>query len=78
MKMRDSWADIAEDGHPMIDWEQAVEYAIAFDSGSRGYDEALGKLITTVQRIAFERGFEAGMRAKHPEELLLTMTMGNA
>jgi hypothetical protein len=77
-KMRENWADIAEDGHPVIDWEMAVDNAMAFDGGARDYDASLGKLIIAVQRMAFERGFDAGMNAKHPQERLLSMTMGNA
>lgn len=76
--MRESWADISEDGHPMINWEEAIDNAMAFDSGARDYDSSLGKLIVSVQRMAFERGFEAGINAKTPEERLLSLTMGNA
>lgn len=76
--MQEKWADISEDGHPMIDWEEAVSNAMAFDNGSRDYDSSLGKLVVAIQRMAFERGFEAGMDAKNPIDRLLARTMGNA
>lgn len=72
------WIDVSEDGRPLIDWEQAIDNAMAFDAGDRGQDASLGKLITMVQRMAFERGFEAGINTKSSQEHLLLLTMGNA
>lgn len=76
--MTESWIDVSEDGRPIIDWEQAIENAMAFDAGARDQDASLGKLITAVQRMAFERGFEAGINTKSPQEHLLLLTLGNA
>ena len=39
--MLESWIDVSEDGFPMIDWDEAVEYAMAFDGGARDYHSSL-------------------------------------
>lgn len=62
-KMRDNWLDVTEDGHPSIEWERAADNAIAFDGGARDYDACLGKLITAVQREAFDAGYRKGLEA---------------
>ena len=72
------WANINDDGELYIDWDMIFELSQEFDMGIKDYDASLAKLITLIQRLSFERGYEAGIRANKPIEALLTMTMGNA
>lgn len=77
-KNQGNWINVLDDGQPQIDWEQAVRNAMAFDQGERDINASMGKIITSVQRMAFEQGFEAGVNSKHPQGYLLSTTMGNA
>lgn len=72
------WAHVDDDGKLCIDWETIFEQSIDYDAGANDYDAQLAKLITLIQKFSFERGYEAGIRAKHPVENLLCLTMGNA
>jgi len=76
--MTPKWADFSKDGDILIDWEQAIENAIAFDAGSRDKDASLGKMLVSIQRMAFECGYEAGINNKHPDGRMLIFTGGNA
>lgn len=76
--MQELWADVTEDGELVIDWERAIENAMAFDQGERDYEAALGKLLIAVQRMSFERGYDAGCCSNDPRSRLLSLTMGNA
>ena len=62
----------------MIDWDAALLLSMDFDAGDRDEDAAWGKILTSVQRMAFERGYAAGCESKHPSAKLLSLTMGNA
>lgn len=77
-KSQKSWLDILDDGTPMIDWEQVLRKAIRFDQGQRDSDACMAKVLVSVQRSSFERGYEAGINTTHPQAHLLSMTMGNA
>lgn len=72
------WADIDEDGELIIDWNEVFQNSLEFDSGDRTFDSCLGKLISSIQRESFERGFAAGVEAKHPQAKILAYTGGNA
>ncbi len=78
--MQEMWADITEDGEPLIDWDEAVQKAQLFDGGDREYDAALGKILVQVQREAYERGFRDGLASKGASEQMnaLTFTGGTA
>jgi hypothetical protein len=78
--MNEMWADITDDGEPMIDWDEAVQKALLFDGGDREYDAALGKILVQVQREAFEIGFREGVASKGPimQMTALTFTGGTA
>lgn len=78
--MNEMWADITDDGEPMIDWDEAVQKALLFDGGDREYDAALGKILVQVQREAFEMGFRQGVESKGPimQMTALTFTGGTA
>jgi|DEB3_MinimDraft_2_1074329.scaffolds.fasta_scaffold02318_6 hypothetical protein len=71
------WAYMTEDSIE-IDWSQVFDNAMNYDAGDKCFDARLAKLITMVQRYSFERGFEAGCNAKHPQERLLAYTGGQA
>lgn len=72
------WADIDENGDLIIDWNEVFDNSNEFDCGDRTFDSCLGKLISAIQKDAFERGFAAGVDAKHPQAKLLAYTGGNA
>ena len=71
------WAEV-KDGNLVIDWNEVFDKSQDYDHGERSFDSALGKLIALVQKNAFERGFIAGIDARHPEQRLLGYTGGNA
>ena len=75
---REAWADISSEGELLIDWEEAITNADAFDSGSREYDAGFGKLIVMLQRTSFEKGFKKGISSKDGTSILLADTKGNA
>jgi hypothetical protein len=75
---REQWADVSNEGELLIDWEEAIANAEAFDSGARDYDAGFGKLIIMVQRMSFERGFKEGIDSKDNTSNLLSLTCGNA
>ena len=75
---REQWADVSNEGELLIDWEEAIANAEAFDSGARDYDAGFGKLIIMVQRMSFERGFKEGIDSKENTSKLLSLTCGNA
>jgi hypothetical protein len=72
------WADVDEDGELIIDWNEVFFNSNEYDIGDRSYDSCMGKLISSIQRDAFERGFAAGVEAKHPQAKILAYTGGNA
>ena len=72
------WLDFEPDGTLMIDWDEAVRKAIHFDQGQRNCDVCTAKALVHVQRMSFERGYEAGFNSKTEQEYLLSTTMGNA
>jgi hypothetical protein len=72
------WADVDEDGKLLIDWEEVIENARAFDHGDRDYEAALAKMIIQIQRMAFEKGFELGVNAKPETARLMIFPAGNA
>jgi hypothetical protein len=77
-KMMVEWAEVNKDGNLVIDWNEVFENSQEYDLGRRTFDSALGKLIAMVQKTSFEKGFLAGIDAKHPEQRLLGYTGGNA
>ena len=72
------WAEVNKDGNLVIDWNEVFDKSQDYDHGERTFDSALGKLIALVQKNAFERGFIAGIDARHPEQRLLGYTGGNS
>lgn len=76
--MEENFASVASNGDVEIDWELAVLLSMDFDEGDRDDDAMWGKILTAVQRMAFERGYAAGCESTHPRESLLALTMGNA
>jgi len=75
---RHDWADITEEGELMIQWEEIAFKAYEFDRGERDYDSALGKLISLIERRAFEEGYKQGMDARGSQSALLAFTGGTA
>lgn len=73
-----TWADVDEDGKLLIDWEEVLENARAFDKGDRDYDAALAKMIIQIQRMSFEKGYELGINAKPETAQLIIFPAGNA
>lgn len=61
-----------------IDWSEVFDNASNYDAGDTSFDAQLGKLISMVQRRAFERGYLSGCQSKHPQDVLLSYTGGNA
>jgi len=61
-----------------IDWSTVFDYAMSYDAGDKCFDARLAKLIATVQRMSFEKGFAAGCATKHQQESLLAYTAGHA
>lgn len=76
--MNPKWANFSADGNMFIDWEQAIENAMAFDGGARDREASLGKMLVSIQRMAFECGYEAGINNKHPDARMFIFTGGNA
>ena len=76
--MEEPFADVSDDGELIIDWDTAILLSMDFDAGYRDDETAWGKILISVQRMAFERGYAAGCESKHPREALLALTMGNA
>lgn len=76
--MLESWIDASEDGFSMIDWDEAVEYGMAFDGGARDYHSSLGKLVTPIQREAFEAGYRKGLEADKELGATLLAPAGHA
>jgi len=72
------WANIDDNGDLVIDWSVVADYAREYELGLKDFDSTLALLLTRVQRVAFEQGFEAGCRSKTPVESLLVLTLGNA
>ena len=76
--MEEPFADVSEDGELIIDWDAAILLSMDFDAGHRDDETSWGKILISVQRMSFERGYAAGCAAKYPRDSLLALTMGNA
>ena len=76
--MEEPFADVSEDGELLIDWDAVILLSMDFDAGHRDNETSWGKILISVQRMAFERGYAAGCLSKHPRDGLLAFTMGNA
>ena len=72
------WAEIDKNGDLVINWEDVFENSQDYDHGERTYQSALGKLIALVQKEAFEKGLEAGLKQDPALSKLLVQTGGNA
>jgi hypothetical protein len=65
-----TWAHIDKDGDLVIDWEEVRMNSNMFDRGHRNHDAEMGKLLSIIQRMCFERGFEEGVKANGLRQLL--------
>lgn len=72
------WAEVNEKGDLVIDWNEVFDNSQDYDHGLKTYGTSLAKIIALVQKDAFEKGYLAGMDAKHPEQRLLAYTGGHA
>lgn len=72
------WAEVNDNGDLVIDWQQVFDNSQDYDHGLKTYGTSLAKIIALVQKDSFEKGFLAGMDAKHPEQRLLAYTGGHA
>ena len=70
------WADITDEGELILDWNDVQFFSQKFDRGYRNYESALGKMISIIQREAWERGYHDGVIAKGNEKILF-LTGGN-
>ena len=70
------WADITDDGELILDWKDVQFFSQKFDRGYRNYESNLGKMISIIQRDAWERGYHDGVIAQGNEKLLF-LTGGN-
>ena len=73
-----AWADITDDGELILDWDNVVFYSNKFDRGFRTYDSALAKMISMIQRKAYEHGFQEGLQRQEWSALWLAQAEGNA
>ncbi len=73
-----SWADITDEGELILDWNDAVFYSNKFDRGFRNYESALGKMISIIQRRAYEHGFQEGLQRQEWSALWMAQAEGNA
>ncbi len=73
-----SWADITDDGELILDWNDVVFYSNKFDRGFRNYESALGKMISIIQRRAYEHGFQEGLQRQEWSALWMAQAEGNA
>ena len=64
------WARLTDDGSLILDWQDVTYYSQKFDRGYRNYESALGKMISIIQREAWERGYHEGVIAQDSEKLL--------
>jgi len=71
------WASMEGDSI-VIDWSQVFDNAMNYDAGDKCFDARLAKLITLVQRYAYEKGFEEGLNHDVATSKLLAKTGGNA
>lgn len=67
-----------KDGSLFIDWDEIFFNANQYDFGDTSFDSQLGKIISLVQKEAFEKGFSAGLEQKSPLSKLLVQTGGRA
>jgi hypothetical protein len=72
-----SWADVTDGGDLVLDWDEVIAYSRKFDRGYRNYNAALAKMISIIQREAWERGYREGVIAQGTERSLF-LTGGNA
>lgn len=72
------WAEVNDNGDLVIDWQQVFDNSQDYDHGLKTYGTSLAKIIALVQKDSFEKGFLAGIDAKHPEQRLLAYTGGHA
>ena len=73
-----AWADITDDGELILDWNDVVFYSNKFDRGFRNYESALGKMISIIQRRAYEHGFQEGLKRQEWSALWMAQAEGNA
>ncbi len=73
-----SWADITDEGELILDWNDVVFYSQKFDRGFRNYESALGKMISIIQRRAYEHGFQEGLQRQEWSALWMAQAEGNA
>ena len=73
-----SWADITDEGELILDWNDVVFYSNKFDRGFRNYESALGKMISIIQRRAYEHGFQEGLKRQEWSALWMAQAEGNA
>ena len=73
-----AWADITDDGELILDWNDVVFYSHKFDRGFRNYESALGKMISIIQRRAYEHGFQEGLKRQEWSALWMAQAEGNA
>ncbi len=73
-----AWADITDDGELILDWNDVVFYSQKFDRGFRNYESALGKMISIIQRRAYEHGFQEGLQRQEWSALWMAQAEGNA
>ena len=66
------------DGSLFIDWDEIFFNANQYDFGDKSFDSQLGKIISLVQKEAFEKGFSAGLEQTSPLSKLLVQTGGRA
>jgi hypothetical protein len=64
-----TWAHIKDDDL-VIDWEEVNRNLNMFERGHRNKDAEMGKLLSIIQRMCFERGFEEGVKANGLRQLL--------
>jgi hypothetical protein len=68
-----SWADVTDNGDLVLDWNEVIAYSGKFDRGYRTNNAALAKMISIIQREAWERGFHDGVVSQgHERSLFLT------
>ncbi len=76
--MPELFADVTEDGELVIDWGKAFDLATDFDAGHRDDEAAWAKILTLIQREAFDQGFRKGYESDREIGAAMMLPAGHA